>query len=189
MISDRVHARIKKLVSALQRHADRAWYAPLIGLLSALDNLVLIIPTDGILISSSMLIPKRWLLFSVSIAVGSTLGALGLAALVEFQGHAWVLQVYPGLDQTLAWTWTERVFDNYGLLIVFALALTPLSQQPAVILAGLAKVPLSELAAVVFAGRLIKYLVMGYLGSHAPRLLKKLWGLGGELKDAGVDIK
>jgi hypothetical protein len=29
---------------------------------------------------------------------------------------------------------------------------------------------------------------MAYVGSHAPHYLNKLWGLKGELKDAGIKV-
>jgi membrane protein YqaA with SNARE-associated domain len=189
MISDKVHEKIKTYVQALQRYVDRVWYPPLVGLLAALDNLVVVIPNDGILISSSMLIPKRWFVLALSITIGSTVGAVALAALVELHGLPWILEMYPGINETKMWILSENFFDQYGLLVVFAVAATPLMQQPAVILASLANVPLIELAVVIFVGRFLKFLLMAYLGSHAPRVLGKLWGLKGDLKDAGVEIK
>jgi hypothetical protein len=62
-------------------------------------------------------------------------------------------------------------------------------QQPVIIHSALANTPLPELAAVIFAGRFIKFNIMAYLGSHSPRLLKKMWGMKGELKDAGIKIE
>lgn len=188
MISTKMHEKIRKSVALLQRFTDRFWYAPLIGLLAALDNLIVIIPNDGILISSSMLIPKRWVLFAVSITVGSTLGAVALALIVRQQGLPWILDVYPGLDMTRTWQLSMDFFESYGLLLVFIVALTPIMQQPAVILASLGHTPIAKLAIIIFAGRLIKYLVFAYLGSHAPKLLKKMWGLREEIEDAGVKL-
>ena len=187
--TDKLHENIQNLVKSLQLYTDRIWYAPLIGLLAALDNLLIIIPTDGILVSSTMLRTKSWILFAVSISVGSTLGAMALAAVVELKGLPWILEVYPGLDESLSWTWTMQFFEKYGMFLVFFVAATPLMQHPAVILASLANTPLMKLAIVILSGRMLKYLIMGYIASHAPRLLKKMWGLGSELEDAGVKIK
>ena len=171
----------------MQKFADRIWYPPFIGMLAALDNFVMIIPNDGILISSSMLTPRRWVTLAISVAIGSTLGATILAAFVEARGLEWILEVYPGVNETTSWVWTKNFFDKYGLILVFAIAITPLMQQPVIIMASLAEEPLFLLAVILFSGRIIKFLVMAYLGSHAPRLLNKLWGLKGELNDAGVD--
>lgn len=189
MISKKLHEKIQAYVQILQRYADRFWYPPLIGFLAALDNFIVVVPTDGILISSSMLTPKRWFILALSIAVGSTLGALVLAALVEFQGLPWILDLYPGVAETRTWVLSMEFFDKYGMFLVFVVAATPFMQQPAVILASLANTPLVELAAVVFAGRFIKYLAMAYLGSHTPRLLMKMWGVESELRDSGVKLK
>jgi membrane protein YqaA with SNARE-associated domain len=189
MISEKLHEKNRSYVQRLQRFADRIWYPPLIGFLAALDNLIVIIPNDGILISSSMIMPRRWFNLALNVAIGSTVGALALAALVELQGLPWILEFYPGADESKAWILTEAFFQKYGLFLVFAVAVTPFAQQPAVILASLADTPLLELGAVVFLGRFIKFLAMAYIGSHAPGLLKKMWGLKGELKDAGVKIK
>ncbi|MEQ1879271.1 MAG: VTT domain-containing protein [Bdellovibrionia bacterium] len=189
MISESVHRKIRVCVSWLQRYTDRVWYPPLVGVLAALDNLVVIIPNDGILISSSMLTPRRWFLFALCVSIGSTVGALALAWLVEFQGLPWILEIYPGLDESKSWAWAAKFFDRYGLYLVFGVAVTPLMQHPAIILASLASTPLFDLAAVVFVGRFLKFLVMAYVGSHAPRLLTKMWGIRGELKDAGVSVE
>lgn len=189
MIAEKLHEKIRIFVKILQRYTDRFWYPPLIGFLAALDNLVIVIPNDGILISSSMLIPKRWFILALNVAVGSTLGALALSALVELQGLPWILDLYPGVTETKTWILSMEFFEKYGLLLVFAVAITPFMQQPAVILASLANTPLVELAAVIFVGRLIKFLMMAYLGSHAPRFLDRMWGLKNELKDVGVKLK
>jgi len=168
---------------------DRSWYPPLIGFLAALDNLIVIIPNDGILISSSILTPKRWFILAASVAIGSTVGALALATVVENYGLSFILDWYPGLSDTRPWVFTKDFFEKYGLFLVFFVAVTPLAQQPAVIFASMVNTPLYDLAIVIFSGRFIKFLIMAYIGSHAPGLLKKLWGIKGELKDVGVKLK
>lgn len=186
--SEKLHAKIKVYTQKLEQYADRAWYPPLIAVLSILDNLIIIIPNDGILIASSMLIPKRWMIYAISITIGSTIGALTLSALVQHHGLPWILDFYPGLDQSEMWKLTDEFFDKYGLWMVFLIGVTPLTQQPIIILAALANTPFTKLALALFAGRLIKFHVMAYLGSHSPRLLKKIWGMNDELKDAGIKI-
>lgn len=181
--------KILKFIQLLQKYVDRFWYPLFIGFLAALDNIVIIIPNDGILISSSMLTPKRWFILALNVAIGSTIGALALAALVELQGLPWILEFYPGIINTKVWDLSMEFFEKYGLLLVFVVAVTPLMQQPAVILASLANTPLLKLAVVIFIGRFIKFLIMAYLGSHAPRLLKKMWGLQGELQETGVKLE
>lgn len=173
----------------LQAMSGRFWYAPLVSLLAAADNFILIIPTDGILISSSMFNPKKWFYFAVIVAIGSTIGAMALSYIIGSHGLPWILETYPNIDQTRTWELTNEFFEKYGLFVVFAVAATPIIQQPAVILASLAHTPYAKLMVVILAGRLLKYMIMGYIASHAPRLLNKMWGIQDELEDVGVKIK
>ena len=184
----KVQQRIKDFILYLQKFMDKWWYSPSIGLLALLDNFILVVPTDGILISSSMLKPKRWVYLSLCVALGSTAGAILLSYLIGTHGLPWILDLFPGINEGRMWAWTEMFFQRYGLFLVFFVAVTPLVQQPAVILATLAHTPLVQLLVIIFTGRLIKYLLMSYLGSHAPRLLSKVWGVQGELEDVGIHL-
>lgn len=174
---------IRKKMRDLQSFADRIWYPPLLGFLAALDNLIFVIPNDGLLISSSMLTPRKWFALAISVTIGSTLGALVLITVVKLQGLPWILDVYPGLDQSHIWLWSLDFFQRYGMLLVFFVALTPIAQQPAIMLASLAQSSTQELCFVIFSGRLIKFIFLAYLASHTPKLISKLWGVQRELKD------
>lgn len=185
---NKLHIKIKEYVQILQAYVDRYWYGPLIGFLAALDNLIVVIPNDGILISSSMLVPKRWFTFAFCVAVGSTVGAFTLAVLVETYGLDFILRYYPEINQTQSWAYTVEFFERFGVFLVFLVGVTPFVQQPAVILASLANTPLYQMCIAIFAGRFIKFLIMAYIGSHSPKLLKKLWGLRGELEEVGVTV-
>ncbi len=186
MAKNKLEQYIRIQVYKLQRYANRPWYPPLIGLLALLDNIVIVIPNDGILMSSAMLKPKKWVIYSVAVAIGSTLGALLLAAVVELQGLPWIIGHYPELTQTKSWIWSQEFFGKYGLIFLFAVSISPLMQQPAVILASLANTSLYQLAIIIFAGRFLKFLAMSYIASHSPKYLKKLWGMSDEIKDLKI---
>lgn len=49
-----------------------------------------------------MLTPRRWFILALSVSIGSTLGAIGLAALVEIKGLPWILDLFPGLSEAKA---------------------------------------------------------------------------------------
>lgn len=179
---------ISNTVSLLQRFANRSWYPSVVGGLAALDNIILVIPNDGILISSSLLTPKRWWQLTLWTAIGSTLGALLLCLLVRTYGFDLILQFFPTIEQNSTWQWTVKFFDQYGLLLVFFVAVAPVAQQPAVVLAALAHIPLPALLATIFVGRLIKFAIMSWVASHTPKLLTKLWGVRSEMKEVGLDL-
>jgi membrane protein YqaA with SNARE-associated domain len=182
------HELIQKYVAQLEKFADRIWYAPLIGLLAALDCFLLIIPNDGILIASCMLTPKRWALYGITISVGSTIGAVVLSYVAGTQGLPWVQEFFPGIEASWAWVWTEDFFAKYGLLVVFLVSASPLMQQPIIVLSALSHTPLMTLAVVFFSGRILKFMLLAYISSHSPQYLKKIWGIKSELKDVGVKI-
>lgn len=185
----KLHQKVQRYVTWLEQFADRPWYPFLISFLSVLDNFLIVIPNDGILVASSMLIPKRWFLFAVFVTIGSTLGSVLFTYLVGMQGLPWIMEYYPGITGTTFWMWTEKFFVDYNMLIVFVVAILPITQHPALILAGLANTPLLTLMGIIFLGRFLKFTFMAYLGSHSPKMLKKIWGMKDELKDAGMNIE
>lgn len=183
MISKRYHRLIHLQIKRLHRHAKKIWYTPLISLLAFADNFLIVIPNDGVLISSSMIVPRKWLQFAIWMAVGSSLGAFSLAWIVEQQGVPLIQNYFPSIEQTYAWKWSEIFFKKYGLLFVFIVGISPLMQHPAIILAALANTPLVYLGIVIFLGRVLKFIFLSYLASHAPKYIYKLWGIKDELQD------
>jgi membrane protein YqaA with SNARE-associated domain len=184
----KLHKYLREKVQQLERFTDKAWYSLLIGFLAMIDTFVIVIPTDGILISSTMLKPKRWLLYAVAITIGSSLGALLFGYVLEVYGLPLVLDIYPSLTTGNMWLWMENFFNQYGLIIVFIIAAMPVVQNPSIILACMADISLTHIFLVIFAGRFLKYLIMGYISSHAPRLLGRLWGVQDELDEVGIKI-
>jgi membrane protein YqaA with SNARE-associated domain len=179
--------RLQRLIVFLKSHARSWWYTPLIALLAAADAFVVVIPTDGLLVSACMLNPRRWIYTVLLVTLGSTMGAWLLAAILENHGLPFLLQIVPGIEQSRAWIWSDQMMDQWGSLALFLVALSPLAQHPAVALAALAGMPLWDIFLLVFAGRLIKYGLWGWIATHTPKLLKRVWGLQGDLKEAGVE--
>jgi membrane protein YqaA with SNARE-associated domain len=110
-----------------------------------------------------------------------------LALFVQNYGMSALLYFVPNLQQDPTWLWTQNFFSQYGLLLVFLVALTPIAMQPAVILATLANTSLMTLTALILVGRILKYLLLAYISSHAPKLLGRLWGVQDELAELDVD--
>lgn len=184
----KIHLKILKVVHLLQIFTRRYWYPPLIGLLSLIDCFVILIPVDGILISSIFAVPRRWVYLTFCVGVGSIFGGILFVYLIETFGIDLVLRISPNLLSSTIWSVTEHFFKSYGVLFVFLLATTPIGIQPALILASLVQTPFEELALAIFMGRAIKYLLLGYISSRSPGLIKRIWGFRGELKDVGIDV-
>lgn len=181
-MKEKFHAFLKWV----QHYSDRPWYPEFIGVLAALDYWILILPTDGLVISGVIFSPKRWLRYAIMIPILSTIGAVTFAIFIGEQGLPYIQTRWPGIETTAVWMWTETFFDQYGLLVVFLIAATPFAQHPAIMIAALAQSPYPKIALAVFLGRLLKYVILCWVASHAPKLLNKLWGFKSEMKEAGV---
>lgn len=188
-LKQRIHNTVKRLNEVLQSYINRKWYTLLLGFLAFIDYFILIIPMDGILISSIMLHPKRWLSLAIGTAIGSTLGSLLFYLLIKHYGLSWILNVFPNLTSGSFWDWTLQFFDNYGIFLVFVIAATPLAQQPVVALAAISHTPFLQILIAVSLGRLIKCLIISYISSHSPHLISKLWGVQEELDEVGIHLK
>ncbi len=125
MIFKKLHELIGSYINLVERYAARFWFPPLLGLLALLDNLIIVIPNEGILISSSMVVPKRWLIFAISVAIGSTLGALLIVGIVKLEGLPLILKFFPAIHETHLWSLTLKFFVQYGLILIFVIGLTP----------------------------------------------------------------
>jgi len=178
--------RLKHWFQTLQKYGDSIWYAPLVSVLAALDSFIIIVPTDGLLVGASILGPKRWAYNAFVVTLGSTLGAVAFAALIQQHGLPFLLNILPDVNQSQVWNWTDSAMDEWGAIALFLFALSPLMQHPAVTLAALAGMPLTKMFWIIFAGRIIKYLALSWISSHAPRFLHKLWGMEGELVEVGI---
>jgi membrane protein YqaA with SNARE-associated domain len=177
---------VRRWIRFVEGYANRWWYSPLIAVLAAADSFVVIVPTDGLLVSAAMLAPRRWISTALFVSVGSSLGALGLALVLERHGLPWLLYFQPDIQQTSAWIYTDRLMDAWGSWAIFAVSLTPIMQQPAVALAALAGRPMGEIFFAALAGRAVKYGLLAWVSTHAPGVLGKLWGFKGDLEEAGV---
>lgn len=179
--------RLHHWYQTMRQYADRWWYAPLIGALAFADLFVIVIPTDGLLISAVMLAPRRWFTKSVIVALGSSLGAVALVFLLHEHGLPLLLKIAPGIDQSHAWIWSQHLMEQWGIWALFLIGVSPFMQHPAIALAALAHMPVWSVFWAVFIARVIKYAFLGWIATHAPKMLERLWGLDADLKEIGVN--
>ncbi len=112
--------RIRNWISILQKHVQSWWYPPLISFLAMIDNVIIVVPTDGLLVSATILNPKRWIYIALMVTVGSACGALVLGYLLELHGLPLLLEWFPDIAQTKTWQVTDQLMDRWGTLALFA---------------------------------------------------------------------
>lgn len=167
----------------LQKHADKWWYPPLIGLFAFADLFILVVPTDAILISAVMISPRRWLYTGFMVALGSALGAVALTLLLRLLGLPWLLHFYPHLNQTKSWQTATHLVESWGGWGLFGIALSPLPQHAAIAVGAITGLGIPLIFSTVLAGRSIKYIGFSYLASHAPKVLGRIFGMKERLQN------
>lgn len=173
----------------MQKHIDQWWYLPLMGLLAGLDHYIIILPIDAMMVSCVLIHPKKWVSTALWFAFGSALGAISIASFTTALGLPFIDAYFPALTQSSHWNWAQSFFATQGIGFIFLSAAAPVPQQPAMIIAALASVALWKIALVVSLGRLLKFIVIGYLAYHAPEQLQRLWPIRKELEAFEVPVQ
>lgn len=172
-----------RLLAYLRASVDRWWFFPLMVVLAAVDLFIVVIPTEGLLVSASIVRPGRWWLAALSGALGSALGALVLGAAVHAWGYVFLERFAAGMLQSPSWAKTTAWVDRWGAAAMFGVSIGPLPQQPAVAICALGRIPLSTVCLMVLSARMLKYGLFCWLGTHAPWLLKKFGKPARELEE------
>jgi membrane protein YqaA with SNARE-associated domain len=181
-----IHSHIERLLHVLHAYVQKRWYPPLLGLLAAVDHFVIVIPTDGLLITAILAAPRRWLAFFAWLTLGSVAGGALLAGLIQVYGTPLLEWISPGIHLTSYWQLTDGWIERFGLWVLFVVAALPVFQHPAIAITALAELPLSQMTLAMLAGRLVKYGAFSWLASHAPRLLFKFKSIRKEVHEVEV---
>ena len=158
-------------------------------LLAGVDHYVLVFPVDPMIIFSVLLHPKKWFSISFWFALGSFLGAFSIAYFTALWGPQFIDSYFPMLVQSAYWKWAQDFFTTHGVWFILLSSAAPMPQQPTMMISALAAVPLWKIAGMLWLGRLFKFCLIGYLASHAPKKLARLWPLKQELEEFEVPLE
>jgi len=175
---------MKKIFHQLKKHVERPWFGPFLGLLAALDYFVIIIPTDGLLITSAMTAPKHWIRLSFWLTLGSVAGAMTFIVFVQHYGNPFLEWVFPNIHENHFWKLSDQWMNQYGIWAVFFTGALPIVIHPVIAFAALAAIPLPKIAFTLFAARTLKYSTYSWIASHVPHYLLRLKNLKKEVTQA-----
>lgn len=167
-----ISKQLQDWFKGLDRYIDRPWYFPLIMLLALLDLFVLFIPSDALVVTTSLLRPRKAALACLSVTIGSALGALILTWAIQSVGF------HAAVEGSAAWSQIEPILQKWGGWGLAFVAVGPLPQQPAVAACALAQMPPLVVMGWIFVGRLPKYIAFAWIAAKAPALIKKIPGMG-----------
>jgi hypothetical protein len=161
---------LARLVRLAEQSADRPLYPVLVATVAAVDYLIPGAPTNAVLVASVLPRPARWRRLGVAFAIGDAVGAVALAGAVALVGDPVVVWIQNG-EAAVLWGRIAGYVSAYGLLVLAALAITPLPARIATAVLALAGTAPLVIGLVVLAGRLVSYPAVAYLAARAPKLL------------------
>lgn len=131
-----------------------------IFLISILTNATLFLPTPGLALVFTLGGALNFWLVGLSAGLGSTIGELS-GYLAGFSGQ-------PVVGSTELYHKVKPYLEKYGPIIIFFLAALPNPFLDAAgIAAGIMKIPIKEFFLWTFLGKLVKMVVVAYLGDRS----------------------
>ena len=158
------------------KHTVHPWFTYIAAALVALDIFVGFIPSDVLLVSAVLARPRKWFSIACWITLGSCLGALLLAFLVRSHMD-WLMALMPGVFASSGWETVRGFIAQYGGITIWIGVLGLMPLLPFIIVPILAGYSLPNLMLFYFLGRFVKMCALAWCASHAPRLLKKFFGM------------
>lgn len=165
---------MKRFIDFLKRHAKRPWFLPFICFLAFIDLFIVILPTEGMIMTTTIMRPRRWLVTSSFVTTASALGAVALSITAHQYGNpfvAWMLG--PDFLESARWIKIQHWIDHYGFWAVFLTALGPIPQQPVVLVAAMAGMNLPEIFFGAWLGRFPKYTFFSYIAARGEKWIRE----------------
>ncbi len=158
--------KIKNFAFSIKQRAD-SWQARLgLYLFSALESVVIPVPTDPLLAACVYAAPKRWwqiaLLTAIYSVIGGSLGWIIGWFFGDFISFLLTNNMLPFLSSEKFNNVTDG-FSNHGLLVVLLGAFTPLPFKLVTITAGLFKFNFALFFLSALLGRSIRFLLVAGL--------------------------
>jgi len=158
----------------LKAYATRPWYAPVAAISATLDYFVLASPAQSLFVTTVALHPEKRSYTAVCFSVGAALGALLLAASIQFLGTSFESLITIPDEPSSYWSRMETWINAWGFWALVGLSLIPLPLRSAVILAALAGLSFLTIGLGVLLGRLVVLILMGQLIYRTPQALMRL---------------
>lgn len=185
---------MKSFVKKLAQYTNQGWFPFFLGFLALIDIFIIILPIDGLYIGgllahlyhpthSRLKNSLRRSGFVLLTALGSVLGSTILGILFLKFGFEFLHFLLKDLETTALWIQSQNLYLQYGTLLIFLTGVSPIAQQPIVIISLLAKVSLVKIISILFLGRLIKYYLIFIFCKYFPNMLTKMWGIKDEVQE------
>ena len=178
------------LIRTLVRRADTRSFPVVVAAVAFAATLTMSVPFATLLVTAVLMAPRRWVAISLWSSLGAALGAALLYMIFHHLGWANLFAAYPEVVRSAAWRDASRWLDRYGVVALLVIAATPLPLTPALMFAAISRLPVAEVVVALWMGKLVKYVVYGWLASAFParwitRAHRRLMTLNAVLGRAG----
>ncbi|MBS1960878.1 MAG: VTT domain-containing protein [Bdellovibrionales bacterium] len=165
---------MKRFLGFLKTHAQRPWFLPLVCFLAFIDLFIVVLPTEGMIMTTSVMRPRRWFVTGFAVTTASALGAIALSLASREWGTPFVAWI-AGADflTSAKWISTQKWIGDYGFWAIFLTALGPFPQQPVVLVAAVAGMSIPEIFVGAWFGRIPKYLFFSYVAARGEKWLRE----------------
>lgn len=149
------------------------WYAPVVAISATLDYFILASPAQSLFVTTVALHPARRIYAALCFGAGAALGALLLAAGIQFLDIP-VETLLANQDASSVYFRLQTWLDAWGLWALIGLSLIPVPLRSAVILAALAGLSFYAIGFAVLLGRLVVLLAIGQIVYRTPDMLMRI---------------
>ena len=172
------HAIAHRALRTLRRRTEKPSFPPLVGASAFLATTTLALPVEVLVTLTALMAPRRWISIGVFAALGSTLASVGLYLAFHHLGWNLLIEWYPDIARSKAWTDATRWLSRYGSSALFVLMAFPLPvpKVPALAFAGIYRMPVVEVLLAIGLGKLLKYNVYALIVSRFPERFRALYG-------------
>ncbi len=126
-------------------------------------------PVTAVILPAALVNPRQWRPIALASALGSALGATALVLAFHHWGWAWVYARFPEFASHDSWLKMLDWVSTYGLAALFAIALSPLPQTPALVFFGIVRPEPFGTFVAIMGAKLIKYGVFAWFVSRFPK--------------------
>jgi membrane protein YqaA with SNARE-associated domain len=163
LIELRQNPALRRLGRRLAPYADRPWFPPLAGFLAFAATLSFTVPVVPVLCTLVAINRRRWLWLALWAVLGSAAAGALFTHLLGHFGTAFLAEKLPQLVVSKHWHLLVKWVSSYGFISLAAIAVSPIAQTPALILAALLGMPWFEVFASLALGKGVKYTLMAAL--------------------------
>ena len=160
---------IKQQYNFVIRTAGTPLATRLMLLYSALESIIIPIPVDPLLVAVVLAKSNKWWRIAFACTIASVLGGAGGWALGSYSGshiHALIDSLPEALAAPSAFTTVEAGFAEFGLVLVFLGAFSPLPYKVIAISAGIGGFGLLPFLAMSIIGRGLRFGIVAAIARH-----------------------